>query len=334
MKERIALIVSGIIGFILFCYILVNIGVKNIIYSFANLKPIYFLPYLIISFLIFFTLTFKWQLILFAFKKYVPLKKLLCYKSSAFAISFLTPSAFFGGDSIRAYFLSKHNISYKKGFSSTILDKSIEITINLIFTIIGSFFFILNFALPRNTILVIILGLTFACFILFLFYYRLMKNKTFFSVIVRFGKLFHKDFFSKIELEFREIEKSISYFFKNHKTVFFLALFLSFLAWIFTFLEFQMLFMAFGYKANFTILFLMIAITGLAYIIPVPAALGVLEGGYTSLFRYSNMLVEKAFAFGTIVRFRDLLISFFGIFYLFNFGLFKKNKDFKKDWKI
>jgi uncharacterized protein (TIRG00374 family) len=317
MKEKILIVFSIILGFALFFSLMSTIEIKHILLAFKEARFFYIIPFLLCSFLIFFTLTFKWSIILQSYNYRIPLSKLIRYKACGFAAGYLTPSALFGGDSIKAIFLKKHQIPYKTGFSISIIDKSIEMTINLLFTTFGFIFLILHLAVPTNTIFVVTFGLIIAIGILFLFYYRLMRRKAFFSLLARFGKLIHHSFFSEMEANFKEIEDNISLV---------LALILSLVAWIFTFAEYELLLLMFGHSASISILFLIIAVTGLAYIIPIPAALGVLEGGHASLFKYSNMDVGKGFAFSTTLRVRDLFISLLGLLYAAKYGLTKKGK--------
>lgn len=321
MRQRIILVASAIVGFVLLISVVYHIGFEMIFSAFLEAKTLYLIPYILVALLVLLTLIVKWKIILSAFGYDVSLSKLVLYKCCGFAAAYLTPSAFIGGEGVRAYLLSKHGISYSKGLSVNIIDKSVELTVNVLFTIIGTIMLVLYVSLPKNTLQAIIIGLVVAIILVILYHYQMIRSKAFFSLIVRPWKGIHRGFFTSLETNFRTVEKNISEFFCKHRMVYYQSLLLSLIAWVFMFLEYKLLLLTLGYNASLIILFLVISVTGLAYIFPIPAALGVLEGGQASLFKFSNMGISKGIALSIIVRMKDLVVSFVGLFYIFNYGV-------------
>ena len=95
----------------------------------------------------------------------------------------------------------------------------------------------------------------------------------------------------------------------------------SLVAWSLMFLEFKFILLAMGYQVNWIIIFSMIAVTGIAYMVPIPAALGALEGGHASLFSLIGMGAGIGAVTGIIIRIRDLFWTFIGLIYLAFRGL-------------
>ncbi|MFO7710361.1 MAG: lysylphosphatidylglycerol synthase transmembrane domain-containing protein [Candidatus Woesearchaeota archaeon] len=319
--KKISVLVWLSLGFILLFSIIKNTGPSTIFTAFLKAQWIWLLPYLLTSFFIILCLVTRWYLILFSMGQEINFTKLFFIYTSGFSIAYLSPVPITGGEGAKAFLLNKNNIEYRKGLTSVLIDKSIEATMNVIFSIIGLIFLVLHLALPQNTILTITLGTIIAIMALAFFYYRNLTEKPILMPAFRALRFINSRFVYRHEYSVREIEKRISFFFRKKRLVFMLALTVSFTAWIFMFIEYKLLLLTFGYNAPISILFLVIAVVAIAYIVPIPAALGALEGGQVTITRMTYMNSADAVAFSTILRSRDLIVTFTGLIYLFNYGI-------------
>ena len=326
MKERLEFLILSIIGLIIFIGVVLKVGFLNIVKVFLLGKWIYLLIYLGISLLIILTLVMRLKIILLSIKKDIPIKNLLKIHCSGFAYGYLSPIPLSGGEGIKAMLLKKEGVNYKEGFAAVIIDRSINEAITIIFSIIGLFLLITYLSLPMSILSSVIFGFIVSLGIMGWYYYRLLRGRSTFSALFKIFK-FRRRFFLKYYEHIVETEKKVSNFFKKHKKTFFQTVALSLVSWIFMFAEYKTLLLIFGYDAGYIFLFMVITVVGITYVMPIPAALGVLEGGQMFLFKFTNMNPYHGFAVSILIRSRDLLISLIGLLNIFKIS----NKKYKNE---
>ena len=76
--------------------------------------------------------------------------------------------------------------------------------------------------------------------------------------------------------------------------------------WILTIVEFKVLLLLFNYSLPIRTVFFVLLAVGLAMMIPVPAALGVLEIGQASLFQIAYKKSGLGLVIGLITRVKDI----------------------------
>ncbi len=323
MERKIA-VGSVLVGLVLFVLVVNQIGIHEMASTILAIRSINLIPYAVFSVLIMITLAYRWSCVLKSMNFKVGLFNLFMYKVSGFSIGYITPSAQLGGEPMRAYLLKRHDVPYKNALSSVIIDKTLEFTTNTIFAIIGFIFVILHFTLSKNMILGLLIGLALASWAIFRFYYLTIKGTGYFTFAMRFWRLNKIKFLQKFEKSIEHVEKELHDFYRNKPKKFAWAVAISFFSWILMFLEYKFALLLLGFDASIPTLFLVISVIGLAYIIPVPAALGVLEGGQTALFALLKIAMGKGLLLAFIVRIRDLAWTFLGISYSLKYGVFKK----------
>jgi len=315
MKKKILFIITLIIGILITYFIYSNIDLFSFLKYLLMVLSFKLIPYFFVTFLINVLLTYKWDLILRAMSYKVPIHNLFFYRIIGNAISYITPSAHIGGEPARAALLKRHNIDFSKGLSTIIIDKSIELIFNIFFGIIGMIILIFSYTVPLNSILIIYSLVLILAFILF-FYYRIIKGLGFFTPILQ--KL---NFKYKYIMKVYEFERNTSYFFKFHKNVFYKILIISFLWWVLMFLEYALLLNLFNIKINFINVFLVIAGVGVAYAMPLPAALGVLEAFQISVFKFIKLNSAYAVVVSIVIRLKDVLWTIIGLLLLSYYGV-------------
>lgn len=338
---------SLFLGTLVFILTLHYLGFDSIIMSLKVKNPASFLIYLIISIIIFFGFVLRWYLILLSHGVKVPIYKLFNFRVAGFAISYLTPSARLGGEPIKTYFLTKEKVPLEKAMSSVMIDKSLELTANTIMTIIGAVILTYLAVVSTKVKWLLFLVVLSAGILLWLFYYRLFKGKGVFSSLIGFFKLNKFTFIEKNFQKIRHSELEMTNFFNNYKKVFIIGTIISFILWILTIFEFKYLLYTFGYDTGLIQIFLVLVAVGIAYLVPVPTALGVLEGVQVSLFTAFGKGASYGFAISLVTRVRDMMWTLYGLSYLYFKGvvvrnLLKDQQDIKvdkrityfKEWKI
>ncbi|MDO8741446.1 MAG: lysylphosphatidylglycerol synthase transmembrane domain-containing protein [Candidatus Woesearchaeota archaeon] len=320
------IIISTLIGIALFISVFFRLGLGDVIETFKKANFIYLIPYLIFFIAIFIGIQYRLKIILKAHGFSISLLKLLPIGFSGFAVSYLTPSAQVGGEPVRAYLLSKQGMKYSKALASAVIDKSLELSVNAFFAFVGLILFLLKFALPRKAEIVISFSIVLLIVFLFVLYYRLARGLGFFSELFRilgFNRIKYKHIL-KIEKTILDMESHITKFFKHKTKTLILTLLLSLFLWICMFLEYKLALLMFGLDASFYVIFLVITVVGIAYIFPIPAALGVLEVGQASLFAIIGLPVSIGVAASILLRARDLTWTFLGLINLFLHGFKRK----------
>ena len=140
-----------------------------------------------------------------------------------------------------------------------------------------------------------------------LFYLRTFNGKPFFSLIFKISKL------SKIKLVVEQFESVIADFYKNHRKVFWKTFWINILSWVLMFFEYKTALLALGFNANFGLIFLVFSMVGLAYVLPIPLAIGSLEAGQLSLSKLSNLPTASGLALAFLTRARDILVAIIGL---------------------
>ncbi|MFH0978084.1 MAG: lysylphosphatidylglycerol synthase transmembrane domain-containing protein [Candidatus Woesearchaeota archaeon] len=323
-KKKLIVVTAFILGVIVFLEVLRRVGFAKIVNIFSSANKTWLSLFLIISIGITFTLIARWQVILRSKHVTLPFWKVSLFKLVGFSFSYLTPTGQVGGESIRGVLLNREKVANSTAFSSVMIDKGIELATHISFACIGFIFIILNYQLTQNTLLVLTSALLAAVVLLGLFYYRITRNKGFISSAYYIFRLDRIVKLKKYEQHLRDIEVDISNFFKFNRRALKIALLLSLLSWVFMFMEYETALLTFGYSPSILALFLVICVVGFAYIIPVPAALGILELSQASLFTILNVDVGIGIALGLLIRLRDVLWAITGLVYLSGYRYFSE----------
>ena len=326
---------SILLGIILITIVFINIPIKKTFSYFLAAKLEYVILFLLVSFFIQFFAGWRWWVILKSQgHKLNFLTIAIAYKYAGFAFSFLTPGPRVGGEALRAGLLAKHKIKFAKGLSSVIIDKSIELSLTGIFFIAGCVTILVKFALPDNfKALIIILSATIILGVIY-FYRQMLKDETFLVKACKFCKLNKIKNFKKWEKHIEEFENHIRTFYRRDKKEFFYACLLSTLSWGLMFLEYKFALLILGFDVSFHTIFFIFSFVGMAYLIPIPLALGSLEAGQISVFKIFKMDGAAGVALSMLIRGRDLLWTFVGLLILSYYGVkYAGSKKRKKNGK-
>jgi len=320
MKKRANLIASILIGIIIFSFVLQKIGIKETIAVFKKINLFYFTLFFILSSSIFLFYAWKWQMILSAYKKKVGILPLTNQSIAGFAISYATPVSRAGGEPVRAIMLKRESkIPYKIGISSVIIDKFTESVGAIIMGIIGLAFLIYSPEIIFSTKIIFTVLMIFFIFIAFVFYSRSRKNKAIFSPL--FSLPLIKDYKSskKLKKNSEKIEKTMSYFFNNHKKQWLNGIIIYLITGIIFVFEVKYLALSIGISPSFYEIILIITLFGLVSIIPIPGALGFQEASQAYLFSFFFNNPAAGLAYSLLMRLRDVFFTALGFAITSNF---------------
>ncbi|MGM5484744.1 MAG: lysylphosphatidylglycerol synthase transmembrane domain-containing protein [Nanobdellota archaeon] len=315
---------SIVIGTVLFVIALNYVDFGGVTDIFRLEDGLSFLAYLLISVMIFSGFVFRWYMILKSLGANVNFRTIFNYRVAAFSISYLTPSARLGGEPLRTYFLVKDGVPVEKAMSSVFIDRSLEASADAIMAVLAAIILGFISVIPIGLRWLLILVFIIMLIVINTYYIRIKKGRPVFSYLIRFLKLNRIKFIRDNTYKVRDAELEMTSFLQNHKNVFIFSTLLSFILWGLSIFEFKYLLIAFGHSPSFLHLYLVLAVVGIVYLVPIPTALGILEGGQISLFR----LFGKA-SFGLVVSFvtriRDSMWALYGLVYIYIRGVVVEN---------
>ena len=316
MKKRLAVFILFLaLGIALFAGVIIQTGVDEIWRNLRQFSFLNFLIFIFLSTLNFCLYTLRWDIILRRIQapnEKVPFGRLFLHRMSGFALSYLTPTAQTGGEPLRIMMLQHDGIPSKTAASSVIIDKALEFASLIVFISVGIGLALIDGSLPAKTEL--IFGIIIVIFIagVFWFYYSSVKDIGFFSSILRFTRLTKFSRIKRLEEKFLEIEGQMAAFYKNHLRVFILLILISLAISAFLLLEHYLVARFMGVRLTFFQTFLASTIPYLAYMVPIPGGLGLLEGGHAAMFALLGVNIN-AFVLVFIIRIRDLVFVMVGL---------------------
>lgn len=320
MKTFLSFLLSLTVGISLFALIIYFIGwgsVKEAFLIFSSWRGMLILG---LTALAFFAGNWRWQEILKGKGTSISFFETLKYYLAGFSVMFLAPVVLFGGEILRSYSLKEKNgISWQKSASSVLIDRIIELTSN-VFVIFPAIviFFLLN-GLPSNKLAILFFGVPLSLGgIIFIFYFRVFKKQ---SLALFFFKVLGSKYFSQ-KNGILNVEKETFDFFKQNKKIVSKVFVISFIRCALTYSRVLLILFFLGIKISWLSAFSILGFTYLALLIPIPAALGSHELVQASAFNYFGISVASAAVFTMIIRGAELIVSFFGIIFLFKLGVF------------
>ena len=322
-----------IVGLILFWLVFKHIDLAHFLNIVRNANIWYVLLYFAISAIIILCSVFRWKLILLSQKHNIKFSYLLKAYLAGYGVSYITPSAKMGGEPVRAALLKRHGLKTHESLSTIIIDKTMELGGSLLFFVIGAIILTVNYSLPDNLkFLIIIISVIFLGIIGFGIY-QIINEKGFILTIYKFLKLHKMKKLTNVTKKIINIEKLIIKFYKKDKLHFVSALFVMAIAWSLMFVEFKLAILIFGIDSNLLHIFLTFSVVGAAYLIPVPFAMGVLEGGEVALFKAIGLSASVGLGVGLLTRVRDSITAGIGLIIATYYGVAKK-KTFTKSYKF
>jgi len=337
--KNIALVIvsSVTLGVFLSSMALWQTGLTAIMNVFKNIHVEWLKYYLLVSLLIAIGLALKWRVVLKSYGVKLPYHTLFIYRLIGFAVSYITPVAHVGGESVRALLLKKHKVPLKIAFSASIVDRAIEILFNLLAFFIGSLIILNSSVFPIVArVSIFIISLLLVSLVSILFYLILNQQKVISKILSWFFKK-RKNWLT-IKKGADDVEYLIESFYRKKK-YFFKTLGINCLLWVLMFLEYKLALLMLGYDAGIFAIFLFLTGVGIAYTIPIPAAFGVLELGQISVASILSIPSAIGFGLAIVVRLRDFIWTTIGlvlvIFYRLNaFNLFKKSQVYAEEYNF
>ncbi len=312
MKRRFLIIVSTIIGVILLFLIFYLVNATLVFSHMVKVGPLGIGVFVGNAILIMVVGGISWQIILRAYGHYLPFWDVLKIKTIGFAVSYLTPSMYVGGEPIRIYLLGKkYGVSMTRIGATVVVDKFLELGAGLFYILMGSIFVLIRYSLPWQlfVILVFINAALVGVMVLLLVGF-VWRTRPFSTVVALVGKV--KPFKKIVRIAMptvlrleREIYSAFGKYGKKTLRAFFLNLLIGGLVFVKPAIFFYFLNTLF----NLSQLALLFALTHLLLALQfTPGALGIFEWGEVGIFGLIGVKSERALAYSLMVRITDLMM--------------------------
>jgi len=334
-----AIAFSITLGLIISILVVWGVGIQDVLDHFREASWLLILGYILVSLMVAVAITAKWAVALDAYGVRLPFYTLFIYRLIGFSVSYVTPAMHVGGEPVRALLVGRQGIPYKVSFSAVIVDKMLEMLFNFTMFFLGALV-ILNVAgfplIARASIFVLSAVLVAALAILL---YNVLKKQKVFVPILRFFRVDRRKDWKRIKKSVNEVEILIEHFYAHRNKHFLASLSLNAILWCLMFLEYKLALLILGYDAGLFGIFLFLTGVGIAYSIPIPAALGVLELGQVSAGALLGIKSSFGVALAFLVRLRDICwtiigLALLGLFHLNLFRLYERSVGAAKKYNF
>ncbi len=262
------------------------------------------------------SLTWRWRFILAGLGPTPPLLQLALFRSAAHSLAVLVPSGKLAGDPLRAWLTARADVGAGDAIASVAVDRALEIGTAAPFSVLFAVLLVQRGIPELGQVLVTIIVGTLGLFVgVGIAVRRLRRGAGLVTALARRTRL---DGLRIVEAQMDVIaasEGSASRLVAETPRI--LGAFAAGLGSnLLVIAEFTLLLAAFGLPVNPTTVVAAIFATGAAHMFPVPAGIGVLEGGQVWLFGMLGYPADVGLAVGLAVRLRELLWMLPGVLYL------------------
>lgn len=318
MKKIIFSLISLSIGIGLLVWVISFIGWQEIksVFLIFTIGP--GIAILFLTVLMLLTGVWKWKIILKNQGENVSNQALIKTYLAGFAITYLLPMLFFGGEVFRAYVLKeRYSVAWKKAMSSVVIDRISEVTAYLITIFAGLIIFLLKIGLPPKNLGIILAGsvLFFSASIGF-FYFKSFRRE---SIVRGLAKFLNYE--KILRGETLRVEREVFDFLKLKKKILWKVFALAFLRVIITWLRIWVLIFFLGKSIGILSALSILSFYYFVIMIPIPAALGSHELIQTFSFSALGLGSSIAPAFTIIQRGVELIMALVGLIIFFKLGL-------------
>ncbi len=275
----------------------------------------------------FLTWTLSWYVLLRGVGICVRWKQVLSPLLAASAVTYLTPSAYLGGEPVRVYWLARETGAGLAHVTATVMvERLFAGTSLLAFAAIGGFFAVVSPAVSRTDKGALALGLSLMGVALGLGVVSFARNLRWLSRALRaLARVVRwRGALVRLAASTEEMEEQIHRVFAQRLGHLLLSLLFQMSTIFLTYIRPQ-LFFFFTKQTLFTfpqlsLFFTLNAFIG-AFLWITPGGLGLADGGRAGVFRLLGIAMSSAFAYNVLFRFVEMLQVGFGLYLLLRQGL-------------
>lgn len=301
-----------ILGLLTLGLLVWHIGPVNIYEAAAKLGPLALIVILIPSVVMYVVEAYGWKVTLGPSARAVPFWRLLAIRTAGEVVNMTTPTAYMGGEPLKAYLLKKHQVPMVEGLASVVIAKTTMTIAEVLFILVGIALGFWILGTNGSSRQMVAAGLLSVGLLIFgMAGFVLVQRKGIFTWILETLRKFglRIGFLEAREDKLRSLDQTILNFYTHHQGAFYASTGLYFIGWMTEALEVFVIISFLGESAN---LLSAIAIGALSVFIKggtffIPGSLGAQDGGNLLLlhaFGYSDL---TGITFALLRRFRELV---------------------------
>jgi uncharacterized protein (TIRG00374 family) len=301
-----------VIGFLTLILLVWNIGPGRIYEAASQLGPIGLFVLLIPSTVMYVVEAYGWKITLGPSAKNIPFWRVLAIRTAGEVVNMTTPTAYVGGEPLKAYLLSRHRVPIVEGLASVVIAKTTMTIAEVVFILMGialAFWRVgadsssgQNIAAALVSVGVLVLVTAALVFVqqLGLFTWLL-------EFLRKIGLKIH--YLEAREEKLRSLDRTILDFYRDNRLTFCFSIGLFFIGWMAEAVEVYIIIYFLGGPA---VALSAISISALSVFIKsgtffIPGSLGAQDGGNMLLLRAFGYSDVTGITFALIRRFRELV---------------------------
>ncbi len=306
---KLFLLVVGLLTLVLIVW---HIGLGSIYEAAAQLGPVALLVLLIPSLIMYVVEAYGWKVTLGPSAKAIPFWRVLAIRTAGEVVNMTTPTAYVGGEPLKAYLLKKHHVPMVEGLASVIIAKTTMTIAEVLFILIGialGVWLLGGSDSSGQTVAAALLGVGLLAFGTAAFVF--VQRQGLFTWLLGFLRKIGLKiaYLEAREEQLRSLDRTILEFYRHNRPAFYSSTGLFFLGWMAEALEVYVIIYYLGGPAMalsaISIGALSVFIKGGTFFIP--GSLGTQDGGNVlllSAFGYSDV---TGITFALLRRFRELV---------------------------
>jgi len=271
-----------------------------------------------------------WTILLRAYGIRTPIRRVVGARLSIFAVSYMTPTLYFGGEPFGAFLVAnKADAPATRVFATIIVERFLLGASITAFMLVGGFYAVISPAIPPRTKLMFIAGLAFIAAWIVIGFVNFARNLKWVSRIIRWlGRVIPRwrDRLARAAAKVSETEDEVSYAFTRHHRATLLVLFIQVVTAALTFLRPQVFFgaamgMVFSI-GQLAILYALYILLGF-FLWITPGGLGTSEAGAIGIFRLiaPSITTGQAVAYSLSFKLAEAFFVAIGLWYLMQRGV-------------
>ena len=306
---KIALLFVGLLtlGFLVW-----HIGPERIYDAASQLGPVALLVLLIPSTIMYVVEAYGWKITLGPSAKNIPFWRVLAIRTAGEAVNMTTPTAYVGGEPLKAYLLEKHHVSMVEGLASVVIAKTTMTIAEVVFILLGialAFWRVGADGSSGQTVAAALVSVGLLVLVTAALVFA--QQQGLFTWLLEFqrkiGLKIH--YLEEREKRLRSLDRTILDFYRDNRLTFCFSIGLFFVGWMAEALEVYIIIYFLGDPAA---ALSAISISALSVFIKsgtffIPGSLGAQDGGNMLLLRAFGYSDVTGITFALLRRFRELV---------------------------
>jgi len=289
-----------------------HIGPGRIYDAAAQLGPVALLVLLIPSVIMYAVEAYGWKVTLGPSAKDIPFWRVFAIRTAGEVVNMTTPTAYIGGEPLKAYLLKKHNVPMVEGLASVVIAKTTMTIAEVLFILLGialGVWLLGGNDSSGQTVAAAVLSVGLLAFGTAAFVF--VQRRGLFTWVLEFlRKVGLKiSYLEAREEKLRSLDRTILDFYSHNRPAFYASTGLFFLGWMGEALE---VYVIISYLGGAAMALSAISIGALSVFIKggtffIPGSLGAQDGGNLLLLRAFGYSDVAGITFALLRRFRELV---------------------------